>query len=86
MKIFLNLNFFVSVDNSSSFFKINDSISNIPIGDFTLHMDTILERTPENSFFFLGDYNNNGYLDLYYIKTACPVFVEVHVLNGQKNY
>ena len=66
--------------------KINDSISNIPIGDFTLHMDTILERTPENSFFFLGDYNNNGYLDLYYIKTACPVFVEVHVLNGQKNY
>ena len=66
--------------------KINDSLANIPIGEFTLHLDTILERTPKNSFFFLGDYKNNGKPDLYYIKVACPEYVEVHVLNGQKNY
>ena len=66
--------------------KKDDSISNIPIGEFTFHMETILEWTPINSFFFLGDYNNNGHLDLYYIKTSCPEFVEVHVLNGDKNY
>ena len=63
-----------------------DIISNTPIGDFTLHMDSILEHTQEESHFLLGDYNHNGCLDLYYIKTCCPEFSEIHILNGQNNY
>jgi len=63
-----------------------DIISNTPIGDFTLHMDSILEQTQEESHFLLGDYNHNGSLDLYYIKTCCPELAEVHILNGQNNY
>ena len=85
-KLFLSGNITLPQPNIKYPPKKNDSISNIPIGDFTLHMDTKLESTPINSFFFLGDYNNNGHLDLYYIKTTCPEFVEVHVLNGEKNY
>ena len=85
-KLFLSGNITLPQPNIKYPPKKNDSISNIPIGDFTLHMDSKLESTPINSFFFLGDYNNNGHLDLYYIKTTCPEFVEVHVLNGEKNY
>ena len=82
-KLFLSGNITLPQPNIKYPPKKNDSISNIPIGDFTLHMDSKLESTPINSFFFLGDYNNNGHLDLYYIKTTCPEFVEVHVLNGE---
>ena len=63
-----------------------DPHTNIPIGDFILHTDTILEHTHERSHFFLGDYNHNGSLDLYFIKTSCPEFVEVHILDGASNF
>jgi len=63
-----------------------DPSSNIPIGEFTLHMDSILEWTSEGAHFLLGDYNHNGSLDLYYIKTCCPEYVEVHILDGSNNF
>ena len=63
-----------------------DPHANIPIGDFILHTDTILEHTHEGSHFFLGNYNHNGSLDLYYIKISCPEFVEVHILDGASNF
>ena len=49
-------------------------------------MDTKLESTSKGSHFLLGDYNHNGSLDLYYIKTCCPEFIEVHILEGANNY
>ena len=64
-----------------------DYIANIPIGEFTLHMDTILEKTANNCKFLLGDYNHDGHLDLYYIKSfGEPDFTEVHILSGKNNY
>ena len=67
--------------------KKEDVISNIPIGDFTLHMDTILEKTKNNFNFLLGDYNHDGHLDLYCIKSFGEAdFTEVHILSGNNNY
>lgn len=63
-----------------------DPLSNIPIGEFTLRMDSILECTSSGAHFLLGDYNHNGSLDLYYIKTCCPEYVEVHILDGSNNF
>ena len=63
-----------------------DIISNIPIGEFNIHSDSILGHTTGDSHFFLGDYNHNGCLDLYYVKTSCPEFIEVHILSGVDNY
>ena len=41
-----------------------DPIINIPIGEFTLHMDTILEKTKHDFVFLVGDYNHNGHNNL----------------------
>ena len=63
-----------------------DIISSTPIGEFTLHSSTILEKTGNNSYFLIGDYNHDGNLDLYCIKILGePEFVEVHIIGG-KNY
>ena len=51
-KLFLSGNITLPQPNIKYPPKKNDSISNIPIGDFTLHMDSKLESTPINSFFF----------------------------------
>ena len=67
--------------------KVIDPIMNIPIGEFTLHMDTILEKTKQDFVFLVGDYNHNGKNDLYCIKSlGDPDFTEVHILNGANNY
>ena len=67
--------------------KIIDPIMNTPIGDFTLHMDTILEKTKNDFVFLVGDYNHNSHNDLYCIKSlGDPDFTEVHILNGANNY
>ena len=64
-----------------------DPILNIPIGEFTLHMDTILEKTKHDFVFLVGDYNHNGHNNLYCIKSlGDPDFTEVHILNGGNNY
>lgn len=61
--------------------------SSIPIGDFTLHTSTILEKTGKNFSFFLGDYNHDDHLDLYCIKSIKdPDCTEVHILSGKDNY
>ena len=63
-----------------------DNLSNIPVGEFTFHSDSQLEWTSKGSYLLLGDYNHNGSLDLYYIKTCCPEFIEVHILDGSNNF
>ena len=63
-----------------------DNILSTPIGDFILHADTILGKTKEEFHFLIGDYNHNGFLDLYCIKNLGGDFpTEIHILNGQKN-
>ena len=49
-------------------------------------MDSKLEWTSDGAHFLLGDYNHNGSLDLYYIKTCCPEYIEVHILDGSNNF
>ena len=58
------------------------------IGHFTFHMDTILEKTKDEFNFLIGDYNHNGSLDLYCIKSfgGSENFTEVHILNGANNF
>ena len=49
---------------------------------------TILHETEDNFNFCLGDYNNDGYLDLYAIKKSRTGTnsTEVHVLSGKNNF
>ena len=58
------------------------------IGDINLHIKTALEETGDNWDFLLGDYNNNGTLDLYCIKKSNTETnsTEVHILNGNDNF
>ena len=58
------------------------------IGDINLHIKTALEETGDNWEFLLGDYNNNGILDLYCIKkyNTGSNSTEVHILNGNDNF
>ena len=85
-ELFLNGN----LDNSSApkkyDHKKDENIYNTPVGEFTLHIDSILDHSHEGSHFLMGDYNHNGCLDLYFIKTSCPEFVEVHILSGADNF
>ena len=62
-----------------------DNISSTNIGDFTLHMDTILEKTKDEFIFLIGDYNHNGSLDLYCLKYI-ENSMEMHILDGEKDY
>ena len=58
------------------------------IRDINLHIKTALEETGDNWDFLLGDYNNNGTLDLYCIKKSNTETnsTEVHILNGNDNF
>jgi GH24 family phage-related lysozyme (muramidase) len=63
-----------------------DNISSTPIGDFTLHTNSILEKTGKNFSFSLGDYNHDCHLDLYCIKSIGePECTEVHILSGKND-
>ena len=55
---------------------------------FLLHTGTILHETDENWDFCLGDYNNDGSLDLYAIgkKNTGSRSTEVHILSGKNNF
>ena len=65
-----------------------DIVMNTNIGEYTLHMDTILEKTKDEYNFLIGDFNNRGYLDLFCIKRSRGdnINTEVHILDGEKNY
>ena len=58
------------------------------IGDINLHIKTALQETGDNWEFLLGDFNNNGILDLYYIQkyNNQSNSTEVHILDGNDNF
>ena len=58
------------------------------IGDFKIQTPTILHKTGDSFSFLLGDYNHNGYADLYAISKRCTgsKSTEVHILSGKNNY
>ena len=60
--------------------------SKIPPGPYPIR--TILHPTGDNFEFLMGDYNHDGYLDLYCIKKwfTGSKSVEVHILSGKSNY
>ena len=62
--------------------------SDVNIGDIIFRTNTVLHQTDENWEFLLGDYNNNGTLDLYCIKKSNTESnsTEVHILNGNDNF
>lgn len=53
-----------------------------------MNYKTILEQTDDNWDFLLGDYNNDGILDLYCIKKfySGTNSTEVHILNGSNGF
>ena len=58
----------------------------LPPGPYPIK--TILHSTGNNFEFLMGDYNHDGYLDLYCIKkwSTGSKSVEVHILSGKSNY
>ncbi len=62
--------------------------SDVNIGDIIFRSNTGLHETDENWEFLLGDYNNNGILDLYCIKkkNTGSNSTEVHILDGSTNF
>ena len=58
----------------------------LPHGPYPIK--TILHPTGDNFEFLMGDYNHDGYLDLYCIKkrNTGSKYVEVHILSGKSNY
>ena len=56
--------------------------------NFLLHTSTALHETDENWQFCLGDYNRDGYLDLYCInkRNTNSHSTEVHILSGRENF
>ncbi len=70
---------------------INNYINNHPDiahGDIIFQIKTPLEQTDENWEFLLGDYNNNGILDLFCIKkkNTGSKHTEVHILDGSTHF
>ena len=70
---------------------INNYINNhhdVAHGEIIFQIKTPLEQTDENWEFLLGDYNNNGILDLYCIKKKNTKrnTIEVYILNGNDNF
>lgn len=57
-------------------------------GNFLFQTETILHETDGNWQFCLGDYNNDGYLDLYCIckKNTGSHSTEVHILSGSDDF
>ncbi len=60
----------------------------VNIGDIIFRSNTGLHETDENWEFLLGDYNNNGILDIYCIKkkNTGSNTTEVHILDGSTNF
>ncbi len=62
--------------------------SDVALGEIIFRSNTSLKETDKNWEFLLGDYNNNGILDLYCIKkkNTKSDFTEVYVLDGSTNF
>jgi len=69
--------------------EINESdILSCPVGHFLLKQTIPLETSADNWQFLLGDYNHDGYDDLYAIKKANTGThsTEVHILSGANHF
>ncbi len=62
--------------------------SNVNIGEIIFRSNTALHQTDENWEFLLGDYNNNGILDLYCLKKKNTKnnSTEIHILDGSTHF
>ena len=71
-----------------AFWRARRILPSIPFGNFVLQTRTALHQTGDNFEFLVGDYNNNGRLDVYCIKKngAGNGKTEVHILNGENNF
>ena len=71
-----------------AFWRARRILPSIPFGNFVLQARTTLHQTGDNFEFLVGDYNNNGRLDVYCIKKngAGNGKTEVHILNGENNF
>jgi len=71
-----------------AFWRARRIFPSIPFGNFVLQTRTALHQTGDNFEFLVGDYNNNGRLDVYCIKKngAGNGKTEVHILNGENNF
>ena len=79
-------NLFLSEDPAPILIK-QDEIKNKNIGDFIQHIYTILENEKDEYNFLIGDYNHNGYYDIYCIKKyGKDGFIKVEILDGANNY
>ena len=68
--------------------SIHNSVQNKSVAPGPYPIKTILHPTTNNFEFLMGDYNNDGYADLYCIKKKATGSnsIEVHILSGKSNY
>ena|GEM_PF-2054952 len=57
-----------------------------PYQSFVANHTTALSKGTEGAVYRMGDFNNDGILDLYYILPDARGATEVHILNGADNY
>ena len=69
-----------------AFWRARRILPSYQFGNFVLQTTTALHQTGDNFEFLVGDYNNNGRLDVYCIKKNGAGKTEVHILNGENNY
>ena len=56
------------INNNENTVNYINNLSDVALGEIIFHSNTPLKETDKNWEFLLGDYNNNGILDLYCIK------------------
>ena len=78
-----------SIYNDEYIYNHINYYSDVNIGDIIFHTNTAINHhTDENWEFLLGDYNNNGILDLFCIKkkNTGSKHTEVHILDGSTHF
>ena len=77
-----------SIYNDEYIYNHINYYSDVGVGDIIFRSNTGLHETDKNWEFLLGDYNNNGILDLYCInkKNTGSNSTEVHILDGITNF
>ena len=75
------------INNENTVNYINN-LSDVALGEIIFHSNTPLKETDKNWEFLLGDYNNNGILDLYCIKkkNTRNNSTEIYILDGSTNF
>ena len=76
------------INNNENTVNYINNLSDVALGEIIFHSNTPLKETDKNWEFLLGDYNNNGILDLYCIKkkNTRNNSTEVHILDGSTNF